>query len=86
MVPVAGSGASVIGLVSVKVPSGYVATSMIRPSNCASRWAESVWMVAILTVKPAVFTVVPVTTICPVTELLRPTAVCDWPPRISLTR
>ena len=62
-----------IGLVSVKVPSGYVATSMIRPSNWASRWAESVWMVAILTVKLAVFTVVPVTTICPATEPLRPT-------------
>ena len=59
---------------------------MIRPSNWESRWAESVWIVAILTVKLAVFTVVPLITICPVTELLRPTAVCDWPPRISLTR
>ena len=59
---------------------------MIRPSNCESRWAESVWMVAILTVKLAVFTVVPLIAIDPVTELLRPTAVCDWPARISLTR
>ena len=59
---------------------------MIRPSNCASRCAESVWMVAIFTVKLAVLTVVPLITICPVTAALRPTAVCDWPIRISWTR
>ena len=43
-------------------------------------------MVAILTVKPAVFTVVPLIAIDPVTAALRPMAVCDWPARISLTR
>ena len=43
-------------------------------------------MVTILTVKLAAFTVVLLTAIDPVTELLRPTAVCDWPARISLTR
>ena len=62
---------------------------MMRPSNWASRWPESVWMVLIRTVKLAVVTVVtvvPAMTSWPVTELLRPTAVWDCPARISWTR
>jgi hypothetical protein len=39
-------------------------------------------MVAIVTVKRAVFTVLPLIVIDPLTELLRPTAVCDWPARL----
>src|SRR5262249_28627784 len=48
--PSAGSGAIVIGLVSVSVPVGYVAVSMIRPLNWTSRWLSSLLMVFIGTV------------------------------------
>ena len=51
----AGTGARLMARVRVNVPVGYVATSMIRPSNCASRWLRSLRIVAIWTVKaPAV--------------------------------
>ena len=70
----------------MKVPVGYWATSMIRPSNWASRWLLSLWMVAIGTLKVAAVTVVPLITMCPETEVVRPTAVAFCPRRTSLTR
>ena len=72
--------------VRVNVPAGYVATSMIRPSNCASRWLWSLWIVAIWTVKAPAVTVVPLMVRWPVTELVRPTAMLFWPASTSFTR
>ena len=40
-VPAAGTGARLIGWVRVKLLTGKLATSMIRPSNWASRWLEA---------------------------------------------
>ena len=59
---------------------------MIRPSNWASRWLWSLWMVAIGTRKLAEVTVLPLMTSPPVTWLVRPTAVLFCPRRTSLTR
>ena len=82
----AGSGARSIGLVRVKVPVGYWDTSMIRPSNWLSRWLLSLWTVAIGTLKVAAVAVVPAMVRCPVTEVVRPTAVAFCPSSTSLTR
>jgi hypothetical protein len=56
MAPAAGTGARLIGRVSVNVPGGYVDTFMIRPSNCTLRWLWSLWIVAICTVNVAAIT------------------------------
>jgi hypothetical protein len=72
--------------VSVKVPVGYWATSMIRPSNWASRSLLSLWMVSIGTLKDAAVRVVPLITKCPETDEVRPTAVAFCPSSTSPTR
>ena len=68
------------------MPVGYVATSMIRPSNWTSRWLWSLWMVAIATVKAAAVTVLPLIVRSPLTWLVRPTAMLFWPSSTSFTR
>src|SRR4029077_5049535 len=65
---------------------GYVATSMIRPSNCASRWLWSLRIVAILTVKAPAVAAVRLRVRWPATELVRPTATFFWPDSTSFTR
>ena len=59
---------------------------MIRPSNCASRWLLSLCTVAIGTLNAPPVTVLPAMLRCPVTEVVRPTAVAFWPRSTSLTR
>src|SRR5262249_19552931 len=70
----------------MNVPVGYVVTSMIRPSNWASRWLWSLWMVAIATVKAAAVTVLPLMVRSPLMWLVRPTAMLFWPSSTSFTR
>ena len=70
----------------MKLAVGYVLVSMIRPLNCASRRLWSLATVVMSTVKLACVTVVPLTTMEPVTALVRPTAAWPWPKRTSLTR
>ena len=70
----------------MNVPVGYWATSMIRPSNCPSRWLLSLWIVSIGTLKVAAVTAVPAMARCPVIVLVRPTAVALCPSSTSLTR
>jgi hypothetical protein len=59
---------------------------MIRPSNCSSRWLLSLCTVAIGTLNAAPVTAVPAMVRCPVTDVVRPTAVALWPSSTSLTR
>ena len=70
----------------MNVPVGYWATSMIRPSNWASRWLLSLWTVSIGTLKLAAVAVVPAMVRRPVTDVVRPTAVAFCPSSTSLTR
>ena len=70
----------------MKVPAGYWAASIIRPSNWASRWLLSLWTVSMGTLKVAAVTVVPLITMCPETDVVRPTAVAFCPSSTSLTR
>src|ERR1035438_7366488 len=59
---------------------------MIRPSNWPSRWLLSLCTVAIGTLKLAAVAVLPTMVRCPVTDVVRPTAVAFCPNRTSLTR
>ncbi len=59
---------------------------MIWPRNWLSRCDWSLVTVVMSTVKSADGTVVPLTTNCPVTPEVRPTAVVSCPNRTSLTR
>src|ERR1700733_10349745 len=59
---------------------------MIRPSNCTSRWLSLLLIVDIWTVNVPAVTLVPLMVRCPVTDVVRPTAVWLCPASTSLTR
>jgi hypothetical protein len=65
---------------------GYMATSMIRPSNCALRSDWSLLTEAMSTVTVAAVAVVPSMVTVPETFVVRPTAVAFCPMSTSCTR
>ncbi|HEX2805061.1 MAG TPA: hypothetical protein VHN80_02685 [Kineosporiaceae bacterium] len=75
-----------IGLVSLKVAVGYLAVSMIRPWNWASRRDWSLATLVRSTLNVAVVTTDFAIVMAPVIAVVRPTAVLPWPASVSPTR